>query len=332
MKPIYFPYTSLPGNIAEALGFFFTQVIVYQPSALQIPTEMARMAETGKIDIRVPVAESSDHIQQAVEAYHTWARQHAGTEMAYLKTHQGTIPFYDEASVHQIRTDLRKSQQERTPPEDPDADANHKLMQARVFLQLAQEFDLQNRAIRNSLDSQIDMERAMLQNLKGAEEDEGLQLGASATRSAEPPTLYMVAERIAAWGTLVRHDPEVAGVFVTDNQSVLETMLDKQPTAVEIGQWHCPTTSHQTDLQEWRSLFTTYLTHLVSKAWPIDMPEDLAMHTDSLGTGQATLDVYLVPDVNPYAFWGQHASVPLQGISAGVSDDNLRNMVIALVR
>lgn len=331
MKPIYFPFTCLSEHAAKALRLFFDQVIVYQPSALPTPPDMAAMVASGNVGIRVPASDSSDRLQLAVDAYHTWARQHAGTGLAYLKTHLGTIPFYDDASVHQIRTDIRRSQKADTQPEDPHAGERDKMMQARVFLQLAQEFDLQNQAIRDSLDSQVGMERAMLQNLQGATEDEHLAIGTAVNEGTDRQDDYMVVERIAAWGSLACHDSEVSGVFVTDRPSALEAVLEEQTTAVEIGKWHLPAGSLQADLEKWRSMFNTHLARLVTKAWPVDMPAEIAPAGKGAGNGKATLVVYLVPDVSPHAFWAKRSLSTASESSDGSSKEHRRNTVIALI-
>jgi hypothetical protein len=332
MKPIYFPFTYLPDNVRADLGIFFSQIVVYQPSSLPLPVEFDAGRKSGQVAIRVPVAAGSDHLGRIVKAYQAWARQHQGAEFAYFKTRQGAVPFYDEASIHQIRTEIRRAQREDNLAEDPGEEALQQLMQSRVFLHLAQEFDIQHGAISRSLNSQADMERVMLQNLQGQMDEEDFPRHSAHVSGTDQPGDYMVNERLAAWGALMTHDSETTGVLVTASRGALAAILDERSGVVEIGRFHGPRASDLEKQPDWRPLFEAYLESLVKEVWPIELPDPL---TARLGQSKAqervTLAVYLVPQTAPSELWGTTLS-PRASVDDVVSaDESCRNTVLALI-
>jgi len=332
MKPIYFPFTYLPDNVLADLGIFFSQIVVYQPSSLPLPVEIDAGRQSGQVAIRVPVAAGSDHLGQVVNAYQAWARQHQGAEFAYFKTRQGAVPFYDEASIHQIRTEIRRAQREDSHARDPGREALQQLMQSRVFLHLAQEFDIQHGAISHSLNSQADMERVMLRNLQGQMDDEDFPRHSSQASGTDQPGDYMMNERLTAWGALMTHDPETTGVLVTSSRAALAAILDEQPGTVEIGRFHGPRASGLEEQPDWRPLLEAYLETLVKEVWPIDVPDPLALRlAGSKAQEGVTLSVYLVPQTAPSELWGTAWPRSRSADDVVSADESCRNTVLALI-
>ncbi|MBW1813745.1 MAG: hypothetical protein JRJ39_08750, partial [Deltaproteobacteria bacterium] len=62
MKPIYFPYTFVPAEIAEAGAACFDQLIVCQPSGLEVSGQMTESVKNGLLDIHVPVKGDEEKI------------------------------------------------------------------------------------------------------------------------------------------------------------------------------------------------------------------------------------------------------------------------------
>jgi len=331
MKPIYFPYTCLPAKAMESLAIFFRQVIAYQPSDLPLPAESDALVQAGRLNFRVPVAAASDNIEQIIKAYQTWARQHQGAEFSYFKMRQGAIPFYDDASIHQIRTEIRRTQQADDRASEPADEAAQQLMQARVFLHLAQEFDSQNQAISHSLNSQADMERDMLQRLQGETDTGEARLLSTKVLGADQTGEYMIDERLAAWRTLALQDPELTGVFVTDSRPAVEAVLDDRSEVVEIGHWQCPAEQSSEHQPDWQSIFEQYLDRLVKETGPISMPEQAILPPGASEGAGARLIVYLVPDVTPYEFWRGSATPPTSTVRQAPAAERYRNTVVALI-
>jgi hypothetical protein len=332
MKPIYFPFTYLPDKVLADLGIFFSQIVVYQPSSLPLPVEIDAGRQSGQVAIRVPVAAGSDHLGQVVNAYQAWARQHQGAEFAYFKTRQGEVPFYDEASIHQIRTEIRRAQREDNLADDPGEEALQQLMQSRVFLHLAQEFDIQHGAISHSLNSQADMERVMLQNLQGQMDDEDFPRHLAQVPGTDQAGDYMVNERLAAWGALMTHDSETTGVLVTASRSALAAILDERSGVVEIGRFHGPRAIDLEEQPDWRPLFEAYLETLVKEVWPIDVPDPLTLRLGgSKAPEEVTLTVYLVTQTAPSELWGAALSRGTSADDVVSADGSCRNTVLALI-
>jgi hypothetical protein len=331
MKPIYFPFTYLPADVMGTLGVFFSQIAVYQPSDLPIPEEMAAWAQSGKLTVRIPLNAGSANLAQAAKAYRVWAAQHQGSELAFFKTAKDAIPFYDESSVHEIRSEIRHKQDERNRITQPSSEADGLLMQARLFLQMAQEFDAEQWAIRHSLNTQAAMERDMMKSLQGETEAADPQAGPEATADSGRPGDYMIAARMAAWRSLMRFDPEVSGIFVTDNQEALAALVDDRPEIVEVGRWVRPSVpSSETDA-DWQTHFDQYLQRLATEAWPIAWPDRIAPPPPGSTGDGATLTLYLAVAQEPQALFKTGGVPPVSEGTEACPGAARRNTVIALV-
>ena len=56
MKPIYFPFTHISDAAVAALSACFKQTVVYQPSRRALPALIQKLADSGLIDVRIPIA------------------------------------------------------------------------------------------------------------------------------------------------------------------------------------------------------------------------------------------------------------------------------------
>ncbi|MBU4289417.1 MAG: hypothetical protein KKI12_14750, partial [Proteobacteria bacterium] len=99
MKPIYFPFTYISEPVLEALSAFFKQIVVYQPSSLNVPESMQKLADSGLLEIRIPVKGDENKIDNILKDYKSWANIHQGSEMAFFKMNPDKIPFFDDSSA-----------------------------------------------------------------------------------------------------------------------------------------------------------------------------------------------------------------------------------------
>ena len=53
MTPVYFPFTYVSKQVADALSACFDKTIVYQPSSQNIPESMKQLTDKGLLDIRI---------------------------------------------------------------------------------------------------------------------------------------------------------------------------------------------------------------------------------------------------------------------------------------
>ncbi|MDM8525524.1 hypothetical protein QUF80_19315 [Desulfococcaceae bacterium HSG8] len=227
MKPIYFPFTYISEPVAEILASCFRQTVIYQPSSRKIPDIMRKWEDAGIIDIRVPVTGDEEKLDAIIRDYRNWANLHQGNDLSLFKIRAGAVPFFEEMPS-QIRDDIRRGGETKASPEKPDP-----LFNARIFLCIAQEFDMQNREINNDLASFEKMEQELMKNLKGEDLQSGIQ-HSDLGFPADDPGNYMPEERLKAWGYLMGHDLEKSDIFVTASRSVFESLTDNAPDPLKI--------------------------------------------------------------------------------------------------
>ena len=63
MKPVYFPFTFISRPVIEAVSACFRQIVVYQPSERHVPEQMRQWAESGMLEIRIPVKEDEERLE-----------------------------------------------------------------------------------------------------------------------------------------------------------------------------------------------------------------------------------------------------------------------------
>ncbi len=229
MVPVYFPFTCISTSCATTLASYFKQTAVYQPGPGPLPGSMEESAEKGIIDIRTPVTGDAEKLETLVRDYRAWADLHKDTGLGFFKSGGESIPFYDETTISKIRGDIKKKQAGKSSEErDP-------LLEARLFLRIAQEFDMQNEQVANELEICSKMEKNLLSELMG----KALESDPVEKTPSEDPGTSMTAERIAAWLYMLGHDPDGSNLFVTDSRSIFEYIIDKAPDLEKIIQPDC---------------------------------------------------------------------------------------------
>lgn len=221
MTPIYFPFTYVSGQAAKLLNTCFDKTIIYQPSAQNIPGSMKDMEEKGGLEIRIPAENREEELAGIIREYKNWAQVHQGTGMSFFKTQTDTIPFYDEVSVHRLRSDIKKKQKNEAAGQKTDP-----LLQSRIFLSMAQEFDSDHWDVSNGLKSYEKMEKALIEGVKGVKEFDNLGLTPHRSVTKDEPGQHMTDQRLKSWTSLLMNDPEYSGFFVTTSKYVIETLAD----------------------------------------------------------------------------------------------------------
>lgn len=232
MNPIYFPFTYVSKSVFSAVSACFKKIDIYQPSGQKVPENMQKWAKSGALDIHIPVKGEEDTLDTLCKAYRDWGDLHKGPGISFFKTQADVVPFFDETFTSQIRADIEKKdavpvEQELNP-----------LLNARIFLRLAQDLDSQHFEIAEDIHSFETMEQDLLKGLKGEDEDilkigfgnDTAKTGASIVDSGD----YMIKERIEAWVRLAQHDRERSGIFITTSRSAFEYLLDRAPGAEKV--------------------------------------------------------------------------------------------------
>lgn len=220
MKPVYFPFTTITEPALTAVAACFGPPVVYQAWG-RIPELLAKWAEEGRIEIRVPISEDEDHLDRVLHEFRQWSEAHRGTDTRFFKTQRQTVPFFSESSRTQILRDIRTRADEK-----PAAPAADPLFESRLFLLIAQIWDLQNQEVDQDLKSIQSFEMALQRHMKGPEESEF-----PVERYGPPQDLgtHMTLERLRAWARIMAGSEEIPGLLVTDSPAVFETVLDQIP-------------------------------------------------------------------------------------------------------
>ena len=234
MKPIYFPFTFMSEPVLREMNIFFPQTIIYQPSSTKIPLFIQKSADDGLLEIRAPFGGDETKFDGLVREYRQWLEYRQGSETTFFKTRifdgtgMETIPMYSENATSQIKHEIKKGHFE-DKPQKPDAEFT-----ARLFLLIAQEFDIQQNEFNLDLERFQLMENDLFSNMRG--ENESPETSSSKTNKPVYTDLgsYNTGQRLSAWLKIFEGDPvppdEFGSVlFITSSNAVLEHMMDLCP-------------------------------------------------------------------------------------------------------
>jgi len=300
MKPIYFPFTYVSGPAAAALAACFKQTVVYQPSRHDIPAEIQTWADSGIIDLRVPIAGHENKLEAILKDYNAWANLHKGGTLDFFKAWEGKIPFFDETFESQIRADIKKRSsagQSLKEPED--------IFSARLFLHIAQSFDLQNNGLIQDLRLSEAMEQDLIKNLKGEDEDLNLKAATKERFPISDPGFYMAAERLNAWTKLMQHDREPSGLFITTSRSALDELMDKAPEMEMVIDFDSIPmhASRDETAEKWQDGLLASLNTLQTSDWPVSTDGIFEAPKVSKSDATVAIKFYIVAGEAPYDFF-----------------------------
>lgn len=328
MSPIFFPFTYVTAPVAEMLAACFRPVVVYQPSEKNIPEAMRLMDAQGLLSIQTPVWGDEEAFEKICKNYVEWLNVHSGSELDYLKIHKDRIPFFDENSSLKFRAEitqnLRRPEVEETPSP---------LFSARLFLHVAQDYDIKAWDIRHGLASVGRMEQELLDRLKGEDARPGTHSDAF---DQTIPAIDKTSERIRAWAYLflsdeAQCDERASGVFLTTSRTVIQQLQEDTAEFHEI--FKVVLNTAPVDQQErttgWNDALVAKITHLAATDWSVLQQEPETFLDGGDGSGNASLSVFLVPDVSPRVFFSRLINPDadaLQGVEGA-----FKNTVIGLI-
>ncbi|MBN1932924.1 MAG: hypothetical protein JW786_15075 [Desulfobacterales bacterium] len=330
MNPIYFPFTYISEPVADALFSCFNKIVLYQPSGLHIPANIKRWAEKGFLHIRIPIKGDEEKLDAVLKDYKVWANLHQGEDIAFFKTQGNRIPFFDELSVSQIQADIKQKKQKNSA--DP-------LFDARIFLDIAQEFDRQNLEINHDLFLLNQMEKNLIKNLKGEDAAFDSEVTEFERLELNDPGDYMTSKRIQAWARLFQHDSEMSDLFVTSSRTVKEYLFDKAPEAKIIFRVdsipvykRCSEPSEKMD--NWRDSLMKYIERL-SKEDQI-VPEDTfecnSFNEDrKLSHAKVSFTLYIIPAQDPCCFFNRYIQRGLSSTKEKKVGLKIRNTLIGVI-
>ena len=222
MNPVYFPYTYIKEIIAEDLCACFKKVTVYQPSGQNIPEKTQKLAQKGLIDLRVPVSGDEPKLEYLIKEYKRWGEIHQKSEMAFLAAKGESAPFFDDTMSSQIASQIKQFEDQKKSRQKPAP-----FFHARLFLCIAQEYDLQQDGISKELLSVSEMEKKLVEGLRGEDEDFYTKYAGKLIHVADETEHHMIKERLDAWVHLMAHDKELPGFFITNNKDAFDYLIEK---------------------------------------------------------------------------------------------------------
>jgi hypothetical protein len=329
MKPIYFPFTSISKPVCQTLAACFRQTAVYQISSIKIPDEMQNWGKSGILDIRIPVKYDGDKLDAIVKQYRSWANSHQGSEMAFLKARAHEIPFFDETSTRQIAADIKsKGGRQNRSQEKPDP-----LLNAGLFLHLAQEYDMQNLTLSQDLQAIEEMEQDFMTDLKGDNHALDQEITIEKTLEVYDPGHYMPKERIQAWTRIMQRDQEGSGFFVTTSRSVFETLIDSAPEAELVGVLDAiPVVDNEVEvLETWRDELMKHLEMLATVVWIAKIDPIITAPEISGCDIKASLTLYIVPGKTPHEFFNRYVEHDVFNYKEKYQKIKLKNTLLGFI-
>ncbi len=234
MKPIYFPFTFISDQVLTDISIFFPQTLIYQPSSAKIPEYLKKSADEGLLEIRAPFGGDEKRFDRLVREYRDWLEHHKGSETTFFKTmifdsaDMDNIPMFSDSSTSQIKYSIKKDQSENQP-QKPDIEFT-----ARLFLLIAQEFDIQQDEFKRDLEHFQLMENNLFSNIRG--EDEVPKTDTKNINAVISDDLgkNKTGQRLSAWLKIFEQDPAVpdefgSGLFITSSHAVLEHIMELCP-------------------------------------------------------------------------------------------------------
>ena len=117
MTPIYFPHTYLSRPVMEAVQACFRPVVLYQPTAMDIPPPLREWEKTGQVELRVPVSAEEEKLASLLTDFRNWAALHRdkrGIDLCLFQDTQGQVAVF--------RRDIRRLDPGGHKGEGPDRD------------------------------------------------------------------------------------------------------------------------------------------------------------------------------------------------------------------
>ena len=314
MRVIFFPFTYINNIVAEALNSCFGQINVYQTSSLESP---AIMNDTDLISIDTPVTGDEDIIKRIIQDFKAWGDIHRNDEMEMFKVAGTNIPFFDDNSINQIRADIKKG---LSNPAEMEEDP---VLNARIFLYFAQEFDKQNNDINQELFLCEELEQKFISDLMGPDKNNAAK---NKIKQLLPNNSddFLMKQRINAWSRLFMHERESAPLFITTSRQAIEYLMDKTGGFEKI-------LTINADKLELGS-FLDKIDDMSCKVWKASTTISQCLQDiDSLVTETSNkLTFYIIPDKTPHEFFADCADIDISGIELSEEQKRVRNTILGL--
>jgi len=338
MKPIYFPFTYISKPMAETLYACFGKTVVYTPWKKNIPEEMHRLAEQGLLDISIseePKKKDGEKLSTILKEYEAWANLHQdsrGIHLDFFKAMRNKIPFFNDTSASQIKADIKG-----ITDGNPVRKETNPIFNARIFLSIAQNFDLQNDKIVQDMVSYETARIDLIKSLRAEDEispaTTGYQNESKTDNLADSD--HMIPERIEAWTLLTCCDPmqrtdEMSGLFVTSSRQAIDYLLEKTPEAENAFSIDAiPMAKNPVEKSaKWSRGLVEYLEMVSESSMPLKCDQFAIDFDDLKSETKISLSFYLVPEVSPLEYFSRFIRFDSTGNEIAKDRVKLKNTII----
>lgn len=246
----FLPFSHIPENPFVSLVRELGPLTIYLPAKALIPDRLKRWHEKGEVELHTPPDLDEPQLLGRLDAIKAWAQLHDGhiSEMVhFFNTGQGRPPMIDETAPSQIVTQLRHLGEDTADTEVGE------LVQAALFLSLAQIYDQYQDKLGTELAAVAGMEQEMYTTIGGgADQFEGMGAGASGSGGfshAEDLGGHMTAKRIQAWARIAFLHDHGLKAYVTSSAAVFEYLADLTDERVDLATWHLNRHNHHSELR-----------------------------------------------------------------------------------
>lgn len=299
MKPVYFPYTYANETTLKAFHACFESMSILQPSRLGEALPEPRWIDTGFVHLNVPVECDTVVLSRKLAEYRNWLDSHQGGQVDLFKMTNDWVPFFNESSVAQIKADIREKQ--KTEPENP-------LFRARLFLQMAQEFDRHNDELDREIAHLAKAEQDLFELMQGETSERNNTAGPSNDRRVAD---YMLQERLNAWCRLyldspIDANPDEPTAFITTSRDLITVLQESGTVEKGLHVKALPPAGNATrERRIQRKQLHDLLDQLCHAKWDGRSVENIYISgSENLNTG-FDLIFYLVPDVSPRDYFAR---------------------------
>ncbi len=311
LKPLFFPFTYMTEPTINACSYFFSGISVFQSSMKHVPEPMRQWAARGFLDIRMPDPEASQTFDKVLAETENWTRSHRGGVASFLKSYQDKVPFFGSSSISQIRQDIRTA----GGAVSPDAPRQDAILQARIFLQIAQEFDAHHQWLAHQMLQQEAMEKNLYRELRGEEPSTDMATELGQPWENEDPFQYMILDRLKAWSRVMLSHGHVQGPLVTTCASVPALIQEHVPDTEKLILAATIPAIHKdvaTAKNERRDLID-YCEKLVHTPMPLLNDSGLLDTYPAETTDKLCMKLYLLPGIAPQLLLARFVEGKLPG-------------------
>lgn len=223
-----FPFTYLSDTLIDPLTETLGPLMLLQPLEKPVPLHMQKRVDGGILQLFSPADIDGARIEQAIQAFTSWAALHGGKPgdlKRFFQASQGAEQWLQGPPTNEIRAQLRHELRGKTAPQQVDT-----LFQAAFFLALAHRYDQQQDDVVVDIGSVHSLETRFGEILDGPG-DRKTSLGPDLTTSfpngAADPGMFMTAQRLEAWARMAATCEISANLFATTSRAVWELLNDR---------------------------------------------------------------------------------------------------------